>query len=172
MTTPAKCAQLRAEMTSLRSFRTNDAPLALYSHHGEISIAPARACESTGGGGMDGSGWRMWDMSCKARFPPAESPPMTIFAGEMPLFRRCDNAALACLNWVGRGDSGAKARFGVIIESCAPGPDRTHSIPTQRRQHLPRKPTCPSEGHVKIENNLVARGRRTPLLPTNQMGEN
>ena len=109
----AKLAELRAVMMSLRSFRTNDARSALNSHQGEISIAPASACERAGGGGIDGSGWRMWDMSCKTRFPPAESPPMTIFAGEMPLFRRCDNAALACLNWVGRGDSGAKARSDV-----------------------------------------------------------
>jgi hypothetical protein len=48
---------------------------------------------------------------------------MTIFAGEMPLFRRCDSAALACLNWVGRGESGARAGFNVIeklMERYAP----------------------------------------------------
>ena len=159
----AKCAQVRCERKSLRSFRTNDGPSELYSHHGEISIAPARACESAGGGGMDGSGCRMWDMSCRTIFPPAESPPMTIFAGEMPLFRRCVNAALACLNWVGRGDSGAKARLDVT-EGCALEPDRTHSIPTQRCQHLQRKQIRPSGERVRIENSWVARGRRSLLL--------
>ena len=52
---------------------------------------------------MDVSGCRIWDASCMMRLPPAESPPMTIFAGEMPLFKRNDSAALACLNWVGKG---------------------------------------------------------------------
>jgi hypothetical protein len=65
---------------------------------------------STGGGGIDGRGCRRWDASCTTRFPPAESPPMTIFAGEIPLFRRCDSAALACLNWVGKGESGIRAK--------------------------------------------------------------
>ena len=98
---------------------------------------------------------------------------MTIFAGEMPLFRRCDNAALACLNWVGRENSGAKARFDVTekVKRSAPEPDRTHSIPTQRCQHLQRKQIRPSGERLKIENSRVAQGGRKLLLPTIQVGE-
>ena len=39
---------------------------------------------------------------------------MTIFSGEMPLLRKCDSAALACFNWVGKGESGVSAKSGVF----------------------------------------------------------
>jgi len=70
---------------------------------------------------MDGRGCRMWEVSCRIRFPPAESPPTTIFAGEMPLLRRCVSAALACLNWVGKGESGVSAKCEDIRKLLSDG---------------------------------------------------
>ena len=63
---------------------------------------------------MDGSECRRCDVSWRTRFPPAESPTMTMFPGEIPLLRRCASAALACFNWVGKGESGVSAKRGVL----------------------------------------------------------
>jgi len=153
---PGKCAYVTAGNTSLSSFRAYDGLSGLYAHHGEINIAPASGWESTGGGGMDGSGCRRCDASWRTRFPPAESPPMTTFPGEMPLLRRCESAALACFNWVGNGESGVNAIRAVFKNVCGADSDGTHSTPTLRRRCHRRKRIRLSVERARMENSPVA----------------
>ena len=102
--------------------RANDGAFALYSTQGEMSSIPPKDSRNSEEGasvsvpacgrrnvGRDGCGCRSWEASCKARFPPAESPPMMMLDGEMPLSSRCWTAAIVWRSCFGKGYSGARA---------------------------------------------------------------
>lgn len=82
-------------MLSFLSFCLNEGKSWWNEAQWEMSSTPASGEEKVGGGGMPGNGWRAWERNWRARFPPAESPPMMRLEGETPLARRWFTAAVA-----------------------------------------------------------------------------
>ena len=69
------------------SFAANDGNESSKVTQGDIRNAPPRGLD-VASAGIFGRGCKMWDAICKARFPPAESPPRMRFAGAVPLETR------------------------------------------------------------------------------------
>lgn len=75
-----------------------------------IALSGAESVMGMTGISLEGWGWLRWDIRDRTRLPPAESPAMTMFAGDLCMtLRTCVSRLAACCSCRGYFTAGARS---------------------------------------------------------------